>query len=117
MTKVIEEVTKLQDVLELTVNNEEVALLRVKWPMNSPPLGHPAFFLFETKLLSTGYLQGNEEWIAYYKKGSNTIITKHLDGKYWRFDRTNAVSDSVKRKRVAIVLLLTQLGALPVLAE
>ena len=113
----VPEVVDLAEVLELVVDNEEVAVLRVKWPMTTPANRTKAALQFEMKLLSTGYLQGNEEWIAYYKKGSNTILTKHTDGKYWRFDRTNIVSNSVKRKRVAIVLLLTQLEALPVLAD
>ena len=103
MTEILKDEVNLIDVVKLAVNNDMVAVLKIK------ALSGDA----EMQLIATGHLQGNEEWMAYYKHGKNTIVTKHRDGKYWRFDRDNFVSKSVVSKRAAIMAVLIQLGALP----
>ena len=115
MTEILKDEVNLIDVVDLVVDNEMVSVLKVRWPTHSPSARDNAIAdnQHELKLLATGHLQGNEEWMAYYKHGKNTIVTKHRDGKYWRFDRDNFVSKSVISKRAAIVAVLIQLGALP----
>ena len=103
ITDVLTEEVNLLDVVKLAVNNDMVAVLKIKTLSGDQ----------EMQLIATGHLQGNEEWMAYYKHGKNTIVTKHRDGKYWRFDRDNFVSKSVISKRAAIMAVLIQLGALP----
>lgn len=107
ITEVLTEEITLLDVVKLAVNNDMVAVLKIKTLSGDS----------EMQLIATGHLQGNEEWMAYYKHGKNTIVTKHTDGKYWRFDRDNYVSKSVVSKRAAIIAVLTELGALPGLED
>ena len=97
--KILTEEVNLTDVVKLAVNNDMVAVLKLKTLSGDQ----------EMQLIATGHLQGNEAWIAYYKTTS-TILTKYTNGKYWRYERHGNVSNSLAIKRNAILVTLNELG-------